>query len=172
MAVATTTVLAVAAAASAVVGAASYVEARRANASAAEDRQRAYEEQLKATAEQNAANAQKQAAERRQQVREERVRRAKILQASENTGTDASSGEMGAMGALSSQYNTAVASDVGAQASAQRISIFSQNAANYSSSAVQNDMQAQQANQLFALSGTIFNATGGSTAVKNYFRTT
>jgi hypothetical protein len=171
MAVATSTILAVAAAASAAVGVASYVQARQANADAQADRQRAYEEQLKSNSEQNALNAQRAAAERRNQIREERVRRAKIMQASENTGTDGGSGELGALSSLSTQYNDAVASNVGTQAASQRISIFSQNAANYQNSAQQHDLQAQQAKELFSLSGTIFNATGGGTAIKNYFKT-
>lgn len=39
--------------------------------------------------------------DRRQRIREERIRRARILAASENVGTSRSSGEVGAIGALS-----------------------------------------------------------------------
>lgn len=161
-----TTVLAVAAAASAAVGVASYVEAKEANADAREARNKAAEEQKKMNAEQNAINQGKAATDRRQQIREERVRRAKILQASENSGVTGSSGQIGAIDNLSNQFTNAVGTNLGMQAAGQRISIFSQNAADLNTQAVNSDMKAAQSKDLFNLSATIFNATGGTGAIK------
>lgn len=50
---------------------------------------------------------------RRQKVREERIRRARIIAASENTGTGSSSGAAGAVGALSTNLSGMVASASG-----------------------------------------------------------
>lgn len=50
---------------------------------------------------------------RRQKVREERIRRARIIAASENTGTGQSSGVGGSIGALSTNLSGMVASSSG-----------------------------------------------------------
>lgn len=54
--------------------------------------------------EQRAQNAQNAAAEARQQYRQDRIARARILQQSNNGGTEASSGEIGALGSLQTQF--------------------------------------------------------------------
>lgn len=78
-----------------------------------ENQRRLLSEQEKMRAEQQASNAEKAARERRQQIREERVRRAKIMQASENTGVSGSSGELGSIAGLGTQLG----SNLGANAS-------------------------------------------------------
>lgn len=90
--------------------------------------QEASREQKKARKEQQAVNAAQAAQERRQQIREERIRRARILQASENTGVTESSGEAGAVGALATQLQGNVGFNLGMQRSASNISDFQQNA--------------------------------------------
>ncbi len=58
--------------------------------------------QKKANNRQAAMQSEQAAREKRQQIREERIKRAKILQASENTGTVGSAGELGSVAGLSS----------------------------------------------------------------------
>lgn len=93
--------------------------------------QKAAGEQEKAQKEQQAMNAAKAAQERRQQVREERIRQARLLQASENTGTTDSSGQIGAEGSLATQLQGNVGFNLGLQRSAANISRFNQNATDY-----------------------------------------
>jgi hypothetical protein len=61
--------------------------------------------QQQAANEQRAQNTQNAAADARAQYREDRIRRARILQQSNNTGTEASSGEIGSLGSLQTQYS-------------------------------------------------------------------
>src|SRR5690606_30643696 len=56
---------------------------------------------------------------RRQRVREERVRRAQILASSENVGTSRSSGEVGAIGALSTNLSGLFGQSLGRSAAAE-----------------------------------------------------
>jgi len=65
--------------------------------------QAAYREQKKGAEINQAQQNVKAAAERRAQIRQERVRRAQILQASFDTGTAGSSGELGGISSLDSQ---------------------------------------------------------------------
>lgn len=84
----------VAVAAVAVAGAAAYQQSRAAKAAAKDRKEAAAVSQAEQAAQQNQ--------NRRAQVREERVRRASILQNSQNTGVSQSSGELGATSALGS----------------------------------------------------------------------
>ena len=131
----------------------------------AKDRQKeAAKEQRKIRNEQKAQNASQAAQERRKQLREERIRRSKILATSQAAGVTGSSGETGALGGLSTQLATNLGSNLGALNSAADISLFSQNAANFSSAADQASANAQmggqvaglafQANSLFSASKT------------------
>ncbi len=97
-------------------------------ANSAEQQRIASNEQKKSQREQQAINASKAAQERRQQIREERIRRAQIIQASENTGTTASSGQIGAVGSAATQFSGNVGFNLGMQRSADLISNFQQNA--------------------------------------------
>lgn len=161
-----TTIIAVA---SLAVGAASYVSSQESRKEASSNYANAAVEQRKAQSEQKALNAQRAANERRQQVREERVQRAKVLQASENTGTDGSSGEFGATGGLATQLGANIGTNLGQIAGANRISDLNQSAANFNSAAQSNLSSAQGAESLFGLSNSIFNAAGGFGTIKTAY---
>jgi len=78
------------------------------------------------SAQQQVAGAQS----RRQRIREERIRRAQIIAASENQGTGASSGQIGAVGALSSNLAGLVGSSLGESKANAAVNRNLQNAAN------------------------------------------
>src|SRR5574341_325386 len=118
-----------------------------------EAQQEARKEQKKAKAEQGAINAAKAAQEQRQQIREERIRRARILQASENTGVSESSGQVGAVSGLSTQLQTNLGFNEGMISSANRITEFQQNAADALG-------EADRWKQIGSLSQSIFSAAG------------
>lgn len=84
---------------------------------------------------QRAQSATEAARERRQQIREERIKRARVLQASENTGVASGSGELGAVGALGTNLSSNVGMNLGSVERGQQISLFEQQAANYLSNA-------------------------------------
>lgn len=80
----------------------------------------------------NVASAQQQSASaesRRQRIREQRVRRAQILAASENQGTASSSGEIGAIGALSTNLAGMIGSSLGEAKANTAINRYNQKAA-------------------------------------------
>lgn len=161
MALATSTILAIGAL---VVSGATYYSAEqsRKEAKAAYRNQAAV--QGEARQEERAMNAQSAANERRQQIREERVRRARLIAASENSGTGGSSGEFGATGGFATQLGANIGSNLGRLAGSDRLTALGQRAADFGSSA-QSSLSNMQANQnLFSLSTTIFNANGGFSA--------
>lgn len=119
-----------------------------------ENQRKAAGEQKDARKEQQAMNAAQAAQERRQQIREERIRRARILQSSANTGVSASSGEAGAVGGLATQLSGNVGFNRGQIRSAGMISDFQQNAQDAIDSA-------NLWGQVGQLSGSIFGAAGG-----------
>lgn len=116
-------------------------------------------------AEQQAINSQQAAQERRQQIREERVRRGKIIQSSQNTGVSGSSGEGGALSAVSTQFSSNVGQNLGMLQGTANISQNEQDAANVMGEA-NNNMRAGQASAglwtgIAGLSQNIFAGTGG-----------
>lgn len=111
-----------AAIAAVVVAAASAYQQSRASKAAAKDRKEA---QQVSQAEQAAQQNQN----RRAQVREERVRRAQVLQSSQNTGVSQSSGELGATSALGTLIGGNLASMQRQQNSSAAIGGLSQSAA-------------------------------------------
>jgi hypothetical protein len=129
-------------------------------------------EQKKVQAEQKALQHQQQAQERRQQIREERVRRAMLLQASENSGTTGSSGEAGGLGSMATQLTNNLGINVGRAAAGDRMSLFAQNAANFQTNAQSALNNAQTADSLFGLSMNIFSASGGANAAAKAFGST
>lgn len=137
-------VVAYIAAAAAVTGTVVSIDARN-------DQRRAQE---KAASEQKASNAAEAAKERRQQVREERVRRARIMQSSENTGVAGGSGEAGALGSLSTNLSSNIGFNLGALQRAGNISDFNQQAADAGN-------RAQTAGELGQLGMSVFSAAGG-----------
>jgi len=77
-----------------------------------------------------AAQTQVQSTEsRRQKIREQRIRRAQIIAASENAGTTASSGQVGAVGALSTNLAGLVGSSLGESRANAGINKFNQKSA-------------------------------------------
>lgn len=122
---------------------------------AARDTRRA---QSKMQAEQKAERAAQAARERRTQIREERVRRARILQAGENTGTEGSSGEAGALGSLSTNLGVNLGFNEGAINRANNIGLFQQSAADAQG-------RGQLAEGLFNLSMSAFGASGGFNSI-------
>lgn len=159
-----TTIAAVVGAAAAVGGAYMSIEARS-DARKAQGRSR--QAQLRAQAEQRAANASEAAKERRQQIREERIRRARILQSSENTGVAGSSGEFGALGSLATQLNANLGDSAGRRQRADNMSLFGQQQAdaNADINSALNDQQVGQS--IFSMGGTLFNAAGGIGTIKD-----
>lgn len=86
---------------------------------------------------------------RRQQIREERVRRASIMQSSENTGVAASSGQLGSISALGSQVGGNISSINRQSETAAAITGYNQSAANL-------DYRAGQTQQIGNFAGTVF----------------
>lgn len=74
-------------------------------------------------------------AARRRAAREERVRRASLIQASENGGTEGSSGEIGALASIGSSFGAAEARQRGSIRTAEGISAANQKAADATSTA-------------------------------------
>jgi len=114
--------------------------------------------QEKIQGEQKAQNAAQAASERRSQVREERVRRARVMQSSENTGVGESSGEFGALGTLGTNLAVNMGSNAGKLAASERTSGYAQDAANFMG-------QAQRSDKLFNLSASIFSNSGGFNSI-------
>jgi hypothetical protein len=125
MALATSTYLAIAAVA--VGGATSYQSQQQAKSAAKKQK-----EAGKVSAAEQAAQ---QTAQTRAQIREERVRRAQILQSSENTGVSGSSGALGSIGALQTSIGSNLASASRQANSAQAITGLTQKAADYEAKA-------------------------------------
>lgn len=132
-----------------------------AQADAKKDAKRALAEQARARSEQQAENSAKAAQERRQQLREERIKKAKIIQSSENTGVSMSSGESGSVGSLNTQVGTNIGRNLGSLQTSENISQANQNAADFMSSS-QNHMSDYNTWGLVgSLGQSVFSAAGG-----------
>jgi hypothetical protein len=68
---------------------------------------------------------------RRQRVREGRIRRAQIIASSENAGTGQSSGQIGAVGAISTNLAGLVGSSLGESATNRGINVATQRSADF-----------------------------------------
>lgn len=121
-----------------------------------------------ANAASNAAAAQKEASNiqsaqtqvqssqsRRQRVREARIRRAQIIAASENQGTSASSGQVGAVGALETNLSGLIGTSLGESRAAAGINRNTQRAADFTS----------QGNTIGAWTGAIQSGLGGFSSI-------
>jgi hypothetical protein len=95
----------------------------------------AAKEQKKAREGQEGMQRGQQIEERRRAIREERIRRARILQQGENTGSDGSSGEYGALSSMATQLSSGIGYSEGRADQASQISKNLQNAADYSANA-------------------------------------
>lgn len=74
---------------------------------------------------------------RRQLLREERIRRARILQGSENAGGSGSSGEIGSLGAINTNVSGQIAASAGESKANTGINFQSQKALDYDNKAKQ-----------------------------------
>lgn len=90
--------------ASFVLAAGSAVAQQRQQKKAAAEQKKAREENEAATAAQQSMEQAKDDQQRRQQIRERRMKQAMIMQSAENTGAGYASGEIGGVGALSTDY--------------------------------------------------------------------
>lgn len=136
----------VAAAALAATAASAYEQRKQAKTAAKERKEAA----AIGSAEQQA----QQMDQRRQQLREERVRRAQILQASENTGVSASSGQLGSVSALGANTGANVSSLSRQANSALGIGAASQRAANA-------DLRSQEAAAIGGIASNVFGTAIG-----------
>ena len=118
-------------------------------------------EQRKARAEQSASQALQQAQEQRQQIREERVRRAQIMQASQQSGTAGSSAESGALGGMASQLGSNIGFNRSIAASGQAITGFNQAAADYTTSSQRSTQSANMWGNVGSIGVNMFNSAGG-----------
>ena len=90
--------------ASFVLAAGSAVAQQKQQKKAAAEQKKAREENEAATAAQQSMEQAKDDQQRRQQIRERRMKQAMIMQSAENTGAGYASGEIGGVGALSTNY--------------------------------------------------------------------
>lgn len=111
--------------------------------------------QRQAQSEQRAGNAAQAALERRNQIREQRVKAARIEQASMNTGVSGSSGELGAESSISTQFSSNVAFNLGAVQRGANISMFNQQAADANLRGQRAQIRNQNAQSLFQLGNDI-----------------
>lgn len=116
------------------------------------------ENQKKTQKEQAASQAEKAASERRQQIREERIRRAQLIQSSENTGTTGSSGLLGGLSNLSTQLG----SNIGyAAAQTEHSNVIS----NAMQEAADSQGMAGLSNNVSGLGLSLFQAGGGFNSI-------
>jgi len=111
----------------------------------------------------SAANDQNNAlTSRRQKVREARIRRAQIIAASENQGTSKSSGQVGAVGALSTNLSGMLGSSLGTAAAATGINAANQRSADFIGQA---NEATQRGNTIGAWTGAIQKGIGGFSSI-------
>jgi hypothetical protein len=142
----------------AVTAAAAYEQSQAAS-SAAKDRKKA----AQISQAEQAAQAQQS---RRSQVREERVRRATILQSSQNTGVSQSSGELGASSALGSLISGNLAGAARQQNSSTGIGAANQSAANADIQGAQWGAIGNFAGSVFGMAASAATKSGGTTQVQ------
>lgn len=114
---------------------------------------KAVKAQKKAQSEAYAGQKAEQAREMREQIREQRIRTAQLMQRSEASGTGESSGEMGALGSLSTNLASNIGMNLGRIQTAKNISAFEQQAADYSARANTYQAIGQLGNQIGSLGG-------------------
>jgi hypothetical protein len=129
-----------------VTAASAYQQNRQAKAAAKDRKEAAQVSQAEQAAQQNQS--------RRAQIREERVRRAQVLQSSQNTGVSQSSGELGATSALGTLIGGNLAGMQRQQNSAGAIGGLTQSAADA-------DMKGATWGAIGQVSGSIFGAAIG-----------
>lgn len=123
-------------------------------------------EQQKARSAQQAQAAQKDALARREEIRTERVKKAMILQSSENTGVSESSGSLGAVGAVTTLGDAAGGFAAGQTQLGKTASDALQRAADFATQAQNAQVDLSQAASLTSFGQSIFSAAGGLSAFK------
>lgn len=131
-------------------GASAYESSRQAKSAAKKEK-----EAGKVAAAEQAAQ---QTAQTRAQIREERVRRAQILQSSENTGVTGSSGALGSTGALQTTVGANLASASRQTNAANAITGLQQKAADFRSQAAQTQAIGSFASSAVSAGGSIYSA--------------
>ena len=124
-------------------------------------------EQQRAKEAQLARNKSQELEEQRRQIREERIRRARIMQSSENMGTQSSSGEAGAVGSLSTKLGSNLGFNLGANYLADQQTQAMQGAADAGNNARLASTIGQLAPTGINLAGSIF--SGSTTADTSIF---
>jgi outer membrane lipoprotein-sorting protein len=104
-------------------------------AQASAQQQQAANAQKKANAIQTAQTRVTALEERRKLLREERIRRAMLTQGGINTGTEGSSGQFGAAGAMGTNVGGIVSNAAGATAANEGINMWNQKAINFDAKA-------------------------------------
>lgn len=112
-----------------------------------------------------AQNAQQAAEAQRQQLRDERVKQARVMQGATNSGADLSSGELGAVGALSTNLSSNQEQSIGAVDKANQISSLNQEAANSMFESRQTSQMGAEFAQFGQLGGSIFGAAAKTPTV-------
>lgn len=111
--------------------------------------------QKEASAIQGAQNQVQGTQSRRQRIREGRIRRAQIIAASENQGTSASSGQLGAVGALETNLSGLIGTSLGESKANDGINRNTQRAADFTS----------QSNTIGAWTNVIQSGLGGFSSI-------
>lgn len=151
----TATIIGIVGAVSAVAGTtASVIQGNKARA----DARAATDKQEQAANEVGAQNAQQAAEAQRQQLRDARVRQARVMQSSTNTGSDMSSGELGAIGAVATNLSNNQGISLGAAQRSQTITDLNQSAANDMFNSRQDSQLGSEFAQFGQLGGSIFGA--------------
>lgn len=148
----------VAVAAVAVAGVSAYEQKQQAKKAAKREKE--------ARAVAQAEQAAQQTAQTRAQLREERIRRAQILQQSQNTGVGGSSGAGGSTGALATSVGANIAAASRQANSANAISGLQQQAADARTKGAEIAATGQLASSLLSAGGNIFAATASTAPPK------
>lgn len=135
-----------------------YIEQQSARKEQKAAAERSEQAQIKSRQEQAAVQAQQRAEAARRAAREERVKRGRLLQASTNTGTAGSSGEVGAASNLSTQFSNNLGLSKGAEIAGTNISLFNQEQASAESAFRQASLDYAAGGQLTNLGFSLFSA--------------
>ena len=138
-----------------------HMEQSRLSKKASRERSRAFEQQREAQRKQDAREQAQLAFSRRQQVREERVRRAQILQRSQNLGVAGGSGALGSVGALGTLTGSAMGQQLFQGQAASSISGNLQAASAFETSAMNLDMKSREMQGYSQMGSSLFIQAGG-----------
>lgn len=118
-----------------ILGAASLAVGLASGASASADRKRSAAASAQANQIRTASGQIQAAEQRRQLLREERLRRARMLQGAQNSGTSGSSGVMGGTSAVTTNVDNIMSQQLGENKANEGINSWEQKAVNYENKA-------------------------------------